>query len=136
MGFIYKIEINNETYIGSTTKTLRKRQITHNHDLNVKKTTGKLYEKCRECNITDIDLILLEQVEDNDSKIKEQEYIDKLKPSLNMFRSIPKTKEQQKMYKKKWCSDNKHKNNVRVNCDICGEEMNKSSLYRHKKRLH
>jgi predicted GIY-YIG superfamily endonuclease len=135
MGFIYKIEIDNQIYIGSTLN-LRRRQTTHNNDLNIKKTTGRLYEKCRECNITDINLILLEEVEDNDTKIKEQEYIDKLKPTLNMIRAIPKTKEQQKLYKKKWRSDNKHKNNVKINCDICGEEMNKSSLYRHKKRKH
>jgi len=86
IGIVYKIEIGEKIYIGSTITKLNERQRTHNSTLRLNKHKYKLYEECRKHNITEIICILLETKEiENELEIRllEQDYIDKLKPSLN-----------------------------------------------------
>ena len=60
IGWIYKIELNDEIYIGSTVN-LRIR--TNNHNSDIKNRNYKLYKYCRANNIEQIDLIPIEEVE-------------------------------------------------------------------------
>jgi len=86
IGTVYKIEIYDKIYIGSTIMELSKRQIGHNTILKLNKRSNELYEECRKHNIEKIICIPLETKEiENDLEIREleQEYIDKLKPLLN-----------------------------------------------------
>ena len=87
IGRVYRINVNKDDfYIGSTIKKLNDRQAQHNDILKQNIRTNKLYEKCRENNITKIICILLEvrEVEDIDEiRLLEQEYITKLQPTLN-----------------------------------------------------
>ena len=86
-GKIYKIEFNDNLYIGSTImKYLSQRQQAHNKDYKIGKKF-KLYEECKKHNIEKIKCILLEEVDINDKlelSIIEQRYIEELKPNLNM----------------------------------------------------
>jgi len=86
IGTVYKIEIGEKIYIGSTIQKLSDRQRKHNFNLKQEEYKNKLYKKCRENNITKIICILLEEkeIEDIDEiRLLEQEYITKLQPSLN-----------------------------------------------------
>lgn len=108
IGTIYRINVNDEFYIGSTMKSLTERQYNHNITLKQNVRTNKLYEKCRENNINNIICILLEQkeVEDIDEiRQLEQEYIDKLQPSLNS--QIAYTGLSQKQYIKEHYNNNR-----------------------------
>ena len=59
-GFIYMIELNDDVYIGST-NDLHTR--TRNHNRDIKKCNYKLYKYCRANNITEVELILIEEIE-------------------------------------------------------------------------
>ena len=85
MGFIYKIEIDNQIYIGSTKQKLNKRQITHNQGLNNPNDRNYniyLYRFCREKKVEKIICELIEEVNNNELVLLEQEYINKLQPTL------------------------------------------------------
>jgi hypothetical protein len=87
MGFIYKIEVAGELYIGST-KYLCQRQNQHNCSLNNSNDKGynyPLYRFCREHNVKKIICELLETVEDSELVLLEQEYINKLQPKINFY---------------------------------------------------
>ena len=90
MGFIYKIEVAGELYIGSTKqKYLSSRQGQHNKILNNpnnKNYNIYLYRFCREHNIEKIICELIETVDDTELRILEQEYINMIEPSLNSYR--------------------------------------------------
>ena len=153
MGFIYKIVIGEDLYIGSTkNKYLCNRQSTHN--AYYKKDCNKLlYKKCKEYNIEKIKCILLEEVDNENIKIKEQEYINKLNPSLNV-RKAYNTIEEQKEYikikdkkyyeknkdkikknREKYYEKNKEKNKEKIKCDLCGSIVSKGSLKKHQSRM-
>jgi len=86
IGIVYKIEIGEKIYIGSTIQTIRERESKHNNRLKQNFRTNKLYEECRKKNIDKIICIPLETKEiENDLEIREleQEYITKLQPLLN-----------------------------------------------------
>ena len=106
IGTVYKIEIGENIYIGSTIQTLKERQVNHNNRLNKNVRTNKLYEECRVNNIEKIVCIPLEVKEIEDElEIRELEnkYIDELKPSLN-HKSAPcglPILEQRKQYREK-----------------------------------
>jgi len=112
IGRIYKVEVNeNDFYIGSTIQTLKERERKHNNALkrNVK---IKLYEKCRENNITKIICILLEEREvEYIKQIRqlEEEYITKLQPSLNCYIDYTglTPEEYHKKYNKEWRQNHK-----------------------------
>jgi len=98
-GIIYKIEIGQELYIGSTTN-LTERQKKHN--CNIKTYPNKLYQICRENNINNITLIELKKVKVENKKellMIEQKYINELQPTLNTYNSI-QTAEERKEYKR------------------------------------
>ena len=136
MGFIYKIEVEGQLYIGSTKlKYLCQRQGLHNHDLNNqhrKNYNTPLYKFCRTHNVKKIICELIEEVDDNELKILEQEYINKLEPSLNTIRAFQTEEErlEQKLL------DRKKQNNKKSKCPICSKEMLKQNISRHINRIH
>jgi hypothetical protein len=112
MGLIYKIVIGDNCYVGST-KNLKNRQRQHNCHLNNDTKTSPIYKFCREHNIEKIILQLIEdEVEEEDLKIREQFYIDKLKPTLNSLRAYyteDEKKENKKNWNKKWYENHTEK---------------------------
>jgi hypothetical protein len=132
MGFIYKIEVGGELYIGSTKlKYLCQRQTEHNQALKNPKNThynGPLYRFCREHDVSKIICEFIEEVDDTELRILEQEYMNKLKPTLNIRRAY-RTEEERLEYHKKH-------NKIKSNCPICGKEMIKNILKRHIKNIH
>jgi len=112
IGTVYKIEIGEGIYVGSTIQKLCKRQNTHNDRLKQEEYKNKLYEECRINNIENIVCIPLEVKEiENELEIRqlEQEYITKLQPSLNSNLAYTGlTREEYiKEYKKQYNEDNK-----------------------------
>ena len=127
MGIIYKIEVEGELYIGSTKqKYLSNRQSVHNCNLknpNYKEYNIYLYKFCRNHNISKIICELIETVDDTELLLLEQEYINKLQPTLNTkraYQTIEDRKEQIRL-----------KNNKKSKCPICGLEMLKNNIKRH-----
>ena len=144
MGFIYKIEVEGQLYIGSTKqKYLCRRQQLHNQCLknpNRKEYNIYLYKFCRNHNISKIICELIEEVDDSELRILEQEYMNKLKPSLNSYRAYQtkeERKEKMKEYNKKHHKINNPINNkIKSNCPICGKEMLKNNIKRHIRNNH
>ena len=127
MGFIYKIEVEGELYIGSTKQKLYDRQTRHNQSLNNPNDKGYnllLYKFCREKKVKKIICELLETVEDSELILLEQEYIKMLEPNLNTRRAY-RTEEEKKEYDKK-----------KSNCPICNKEMLKNHIKRHINTFH
>ena len=127
MGFIYKIEVEGELYIGSTKKKLYDRQSNHNHDLNnpnSKNYNTYLYRFCREKKVEKIICELIETVDDNELVLLEQEYINMLEPTLNTRRAY-QTEEELLEYNKK-----------KSNCPICGKLMLKRHIKKHIRNIH
>jgi len=162
IGIVYKIEIGDEIYIGSTIEKLKRRQTNHNSFR--KSQNCKLYRKANDFNIKKIICIPLEEKEiENEEEIRllEQEYIDKLKPSLNSqiaYTGLTKqeykkhynktykqnNKEQIKEYQHKYYENNiqyykehnKKYNEIRkekIKCDICNSFVSKRYISKHKK---
>ena len=135
MGFIYKIEIDGEFYIGSTKLKLNKRQKQHNQCLNNpnrKDYNSPLYRFCREHNVKKIICELIEEVDDTELVLLEQEYMNKLKPTLNIRRAY-RTEEERLEQKR---LQNKKQNKKKSKCPECGKEMLKKNIKRHIKKVH
>ncbi len=135
MGIIYKIEVAGELYIGSTKKKLYKRQNNHNSSLNNpndKNYNTPLYKFCRTHNVKKIICELIEEVENDELRILEQEYINMVEPSLNSYRAY-QTKEERLEYMR---LINKKSNQKKSNCPICGKEMLKHNIKKHIRRIH
>ena len=132
MGFIYKIEVAGELYIGSTKeKYLCFRQKKHNQGLNnpiCKNYNTYLYRFCREHNVSKIICELIEEVDDSELILIEQEYMNMLEPTLNIRRAF-QTEEQR--LEQKRLQDKK-----KSNCPICNKEMLKRGINRHIRRIH
>jgi hypothetical protein len=131
MGFIYKIEVEREIYIGSTKQKLSTRQVEHNYSLNnpnSKKYNYPLYKFCREKKVKKIICELLETVEDSELRILEQEYIKMLEPSLNTRRVFEIREERLEQHRKQ--------NQKKSNCPICNKEMRKHNINRHINTFH
>ena len=127
MGFIYKIEVEGELYIGSTKLKLCQRQYQHNHEFNNsnrKDYNNHLYKFCREKKVKKIICELIEEVDDTELVILEQEYIKMLEPTLNSNRAY-RTEEEQKEY-----------NNKKSKCPICDKLMIKNNVKKHIRRIH
>ena len=158
-GIIYKIEICNEIYIGSTIQRLSNRRTKHNSNLKDINKNCKLYETCRTNNINNITLIEIEKVKINNKKelnIIEQKYINELQPTLNTYRAYmteeerieqhkecdknkylknkEKIKERVKEYRKNNKEKIKEKKKEKGICEFCGNEILKICLSRHKKQ--
>ena len=128
MGFIYKIEVVEECYIGSTkNKYLCNRQYSHNYNMK-NNNTSHLYNYCREHNVKKIICEKIEEVDNENSRIKEQEYINKLKPTLNTHRAYQTHEERQEQLR--------IKNNKKTNCPICNKSFNKFYVKKHIQRKH
>ena len=139
MGFIYKIEVGEECYIGSTTTSLKHRISSHNTAIK-KKCNSPLYKFCREHNIEKIicqELVeFTDDITDDAVRLIEQEYINKFNPTLNgqrAYRTEDELREQKKNQAKK---DNAISNKIRINCPICDKNMLRTSLNNHKKNKH
>jgi hypothetical protein len=132
MGFIYKIEVAGELYIGSTKeKYLCFRQKKHNQGLNnpiCKNYNTYLYRFCREHNVSKIICELIEEVDDSELILIEQEYMNMLEPTLNTNRAY-RTEEERLEYHKKY-----HK--IKSNCPICDKLMLKQNIKQHISRIH
>ena len=157
MGFIYKIVIGEDIYIGSTkNKYLCNRQYTHNYKLK-NGCEYKLYKFCRENKVEKIICEMLEKVDNENIVIKEQEYIKMLEPSLNSHKAY-QTIEEKKINDKKYREENKDKikkyreenknrrkeydkkyyeenKKGKIKCDKCGCMTSKINLKRHQKRM-
>jgi hypothetical protein len=135
MGIIYKIVVGEKIYIGSTKLKLCQRQSQHNQGLrnpNSKDYNYLLYKFCREHNVEKIICQLIETVDNENIRIKEQEYMNMLDPSLNRHRAFQTEEqkiEQQKDYMKK-------KNKIKSNCPECGMLMIKNNIKQHIRNIH
>ena len=128
IGFIYKIQNGDNLYIGSTTQTLQKRKYKHNYKLRKDIYKYKLYEFCREHNITNVILTEIEEVEIQTKKdlyIVEQKYMDFFKPNLNQ-RGAYVSKEHRLL-----CDRQRHAQ--KKTCPNCNKTMRSDSLSKHKK---
>jgi hypothetical protein len=157
IGKVYKIEVNNQIYIGSTISKLNDRETQHNYRLNQNIRTNKLYEECRKNEITKIICILLEEKEiENELEIRilEEEYITKLQPTLNSWSAYTglTIEEYQKKYHNEYGKE-RYKNNrqkytdyyvknkdkvlerqgEKIKCPICNSVLRRDSLIKHKR---
>ena len=131
MGFIYKIEVEGELYIGSTKNKLCNRRNQHNYSLNNPNDRHYniyLYRFCREHNVKKIICEIIEEVDDTELGILEQGYITMLEPTLNSNRAYiteEERLEQIRLY-----------NNKKSNCPICDKEMLKRYIKTHINKTH
>ena len=132
MGFIYKIEVGEDLYIGSTKlKCLSQRQAVHNYNLNnpnSKKYNIYLYRFCREHNVSKIICEIIEEVDDTELVLLEQEYINMLEPSLNSYRAFQTIEDRKEQFR----INNKKKSK----CPECGKEMLKKNINQHIRNIH
>ena len=126
-GIVYKIELDNEMYIGSTEQQLCDRQRGHNSDMK-NSPHRKLYKKCIEQEIETIKCIWVADIEFNSTAEKraiEEKYRKELNATLNSQRCyttkkerredqnannkiyIEKNKEKLSQYRKKYREKNK-----------------------------
>ena len=144
-GKIYAIKgrKTEKIYIGSTTTTLTKRLSQHKHTINAKRTTTSK----EIINDGDYFIELLEDYPcENLKQLQEREgeYIREYKS--NGYNCVNKiiVGRTHKEYVKDWYQNNKSNvlarhteyKKVRVPCDICGKEMRRDSITRHKKKVH
>ena len=90
LGYIYKLTPYEccEYYIGSSFN-MKKRVNTHNVDIKNKTKTRKLYEKIRECDGFNIEVLYEYECEnETELRMEEQRCMDKLKPTLNSQRAF------------------------------------------------
>ena len=135
MGFIYKIEIEGQLYIGSTKQKLNIRQTKHNQGLHNPNDTNYnllLYRFCREKKVKKIICELIDEVDDSELVLLEQEYITMLEPTLNSQRAFQTIEERLEQMKE----HNKKNNNIKSNCPICDKLMIKNNIKRHIKEVH
>ena len=111
MGKVYKIEINDKIYYGSTKQQLCKRQSRHNYNLR-NNPIQLLYKTCIEENIEKI--ICIELYDGDDYKEKEQSYI-KNNISLNMRHSISSIERKKETHKKYIDSEKGKQTVARIN---------------------
>jgi len=121
MANIYKLEIGNEFYIGSTCNLTSRLHIhkSRTYNENDKRYNEKIYTAIRNINWNNVKIHILEICNKEVIKQREQYFIDTLKPTLNSFRVI-----KDKDYFKKW--------NINIQCE-CGGKYDKSHKNRHHK---
>ncbi len=115
---IYKIynDIDEDTYIGSTTQTPSRRLNKHKSDSKtISPKTGKmrqslLHVKMRLTGVEHFSIEIIEQYayigDETERFVLEQDYIDSLQPTLNQKRAYL-TDEERKEYKKEYREENK-----------------------------
>jgi hypothetical protein len=109
-GIVYKIEIGDELYIGSTEEKLCKRQGKHNYDLK-KKPHRKLYKACIDNGINKIKCWWVADIIFNsfeERRAIEETYRKELNAKLNSLRCYS-SKEEKEEYQKQYKLDHKEK---------------------------
>ena len=135
MRVIYYIPaFDGSMYVGQT-KNLQRRQMEHRYDLYRLNQPKYLYFRKLGMNKKDIKLYVLKYCNDNEANMLEIKFI-KMFGKLNKIKYDFNKKEYQKNYREKNRQKINEKQNQKVKCDICGTEMNRGSLSRHKKRKH
>ena len=104
---VYKIELQDEIYVGSTEQKLCVRQSNHNSDLK-KYPNRKLYKTCIEQGIDKIKCIWVADIEFNstaEKRMKEEEYRKKMNGTLiiNQVQQLLLLVEGQEVEKQKCC---------------------------------
>ncbi len=91
MGLVYLITIGDDSYIGSTKKTMRKRKKKHKDRYNDPKCDVKLYVVMREFGFENCEFEIIERYDRNITKElllqNEQNWCDILEPTLNSYRA-------------------------------------------------
>ncbi len=148
MYIIYKLNLKDDFYIGST-KNLNKRIYDHKDRSKQEKYKNyPLYKKMNECDFT-YEILKTIDCDRKDALMHENNFINTLKPTLNQRRSGPPTKEEyrrennarQKKYRENWTEEQKiekrHKRNLRnkmkIRCEVCDCSITKSGLSIHNK---
>ena len=151
---IYRLDVGDEFYVGSTVQTLKKRLFLH--DCNQKKNKILIYVKYHQ--VGSWKMTLLEAYSCKNRKeqmIWEQYWMDKLKPTLNMNRAngnIEYSKDKMNAWRKRNSEKlkvrhrifyHKNKNEIRakrkISCIACGIPSNYNHWKRHcktQKHLH
>jgi predicted GIY-YIG superfamily endonuclease len=133
-----------DIYIGSTTN-MKVRKGHHKSLCNNQIYKTYNYQFIRENGgFENWDMIMIEEYSCNSKKElekRERYWIDELKPSLNSIRPYI-SKEELKKLKKKHIENNKEyqkkyrdKNKEKINCDLCGDCVLKTSLNRHQNTM-
>ena len=134
---VYKLTIDNETYVGST-GNFKKRLTNHKSDCynpDSKEYNKSLYKYIRENsewnNVKFEVLVHLHPKFNRGERCNfEQQYIDYLKPTLNKYKAY--TVITKKEYNKQYIIENKDKFSEKFNCD-CGVKYTHSHKSRHLK---
>ena len=118
LGFIYKIvnTENTDFYIGSTLRTLKIRLQAH-YKTVAKKPNIKLYKLMTDIGKDKFNIELVENIiysNIDELRKKEQEYTERLKPSLNSKNAFGRNKEKIRLKQKKGYELNKEKILLRV----------------------
>jgi hypothetical protein len=112
--YIYKLNVLDEFYIGSTKNPVHRIQA---HKRDYKKENKKnqlLYKKMNDCydlndpNFFKYEILEVIMCDALESKKKEQQYIEILKPTLNMNNAFL-TSEKRKQYRKEWYKKRKER---------------------------
>jgi hypothetical protein len=123
-GIVYKVNIGNKYYIGSTKNKLNERENKHNFKIkNGSKT--KFHDECIKNNIYKVKCIELYRGTDY-KEIENKIVLESLndKHCLNM-KAVISNKERRK-----------EQRSVKGKCELCGVEMLKKNLKRHKQNFH
>ena len=145
---IYKIynTVNDEIYIGSTTRKLSERMAEHRRRINGRYLQFPIYKAFREHGVENLYIELVEKCPCNDKdelRKKEGEYIRELKPSLNI-RIAGRTnkgwrednseelKEKKKQYREDKKEYIKARDGKKVECE-CSCIVTRGCLSRHRK---
>jgi len=131
MGIIYKIEVFDKCYIGSTIQELRKRQYRHNGNLR-NNFPQPLYQYAIKNNINHLECILLEECDNEIVKERENDYIKNTENVLNERLSIGKGKN---YYTKKYQKTEKGKK-TKAKADKIYYEKNKDKLIQDKREYY
>ncbi|MDR3558124.1 MAG: GIY-YIG nuclease family protein [Candidatus Pacebacteria bacterium] len=115
-GKIYIIanDINEDTYIGSTCQSLLCNRMS-SHRVMSRSSNSKLYVVMRTVGIEHFKISLIEKYpckSTSELRAREQYYIDKLKPSLNVFSAVL-NKTQRKITQQRY--NEKNKENIKAN---------------------
>ena len=139
IGYIYKIEIENELYIGSTDSPINLRQNTHNYRLRNEPHRGKMYSYALCCGIKTIECVEICKVEvENITELKqiEESYRKNMNATLNCIRCY-RTDEEKKQQihdsKNKYYKKNQQNRLVKIECSICKKLISKCNISKHKK---
>lgn len=143
-GKIYKLvnNVNNLIYIGSTINKLRVRFAGHKVPSKINNRKSKLYELMREIGKYNFKIILIENFSCNSKEelnSREQYWIDKLNPELNMLGAIfneenrkTKTKIRNERYYKENKEETLKKQGKKYQCN-CGKILTIGKKARHNK---